>query len=89
MKAFAILAPALALLATCGGTPDPTPAPDTCAAAEAQHYVGQPGTAIDVAALNRPVRIIPFDGMVTMDFSPARINFQLDQAGRVIRITCG
>ena len=37
----------------------------------------------------RPYRILPPGSMMTMDHSPARINFDLDEAGIITRVWCG
>lgn len=62
---------------------------DTCGAAGFQGLVGQPRAVVDLLELDRPMRIVPHDGMVTMDFRPDRINFSLTEEGRVDRVTCG
>ena len=35
------------------------------------------------------VRVAPHNGVVTMDFSPARLNMFIDDARKIIRINCG
>ena len=55
-------------------------------------WMGKPADAALVAAikpLNRPYRILPPGSMVTRDFSPSRINFDLNESGKIIRAWCG
>lgn len=35
------------------------------------------------------VRVAPHDGVITMDYSPARLNIFTDEASKIIRINCG
>jgi hypothetical protein len=37
----------------------------------------------------KTARVIPHDGMVTMDYRGDRLNLQLDEAGTIIAATCG
>ena len=37
----------------------------------------------------RPFRILPPGSAMTMDHSPARVNFDLDDAGNITRVWCG
>lgn len=37
----------------------------------------------------RPFRILPPGSMMTMDHSPARVNFDLNDAGKITRVWCG
>lgn len=37
----------------------------------------------------RPYRILPPGSAITMDHAPARINFDLDDAGKITRVWCG
>lgn len=83
------------LLAACVAAPDvglppvPPASADTCGAAPHAALIGQPATALERVLIMRQVRVIHPDAMVTMDFIPARINFEIDAAGRIARITCG
>lgn len=40
-------------------------------------------------ATGRPFRILPPNSMVTQDYAPARVNFDLDAGGIVTRVWCG
>ncbi len=83
------------LLAACVAAPDvgsppvPQAMADTCGAAPHSALIGQPATALERVLIMRQVRVIYPDTMVTMDFIPTRINFEIDAAGRIARITCG
>jgi hypothetical protein len=37
----------------------------------------------------KAVRVIPHDGVVTMDYRGDRLNIQLDEQGKIVAITCG
>jgi len=37
----------------------------------------------------RPYRVLSPDSAMTMDFSPSRINFDVDQGGIITRVWCG
>ena len=83
---------AAALLVAC--TPiDPDPGNggggDTCGAVAWNSYVGGPAAALESVTFRQPVRIIPPGAPVTQDFSPRRLNFDLDTRGRVVRVWCG
>jgi len=43
----------------------------------------------DASGNERPFRIIPPGAAVTEDYRPARVNFDLDEAGKITRIWCG
>jgi hypothetical protein len=62
---------------------------DTCNRFRVLHLVGQSSTAVARAGINQPMRIIARGTAVTQDFLPERLNFHLDNAGQIIRITCG
>ncbi len=69
--------------------PVPEPMPDTCGATPLAGLVGQDATALERELILRPVRVIRPDMAITMDFSPDRINFDIDGANRITRIWCG
>jgi hypothetical protein len=62
---------------------------DDCGAPGFQGLVGQSGEIARMLELEQPVRVIEHDGMVTMDFRPDRINFELDEDGRITVVRCG
>ena len=67
----------------------PSPADDTCGASELTGYVGQDASILDTARFANPIRVIRPGDMVTMDFNPQRLNFDLDELGEILRIRCG
>lgn len=79
----------LAMLACCAAIPAGAQDTDTCGGAGFQGLVGQAGEIARMLELDQPVRIILPDSMVTMDFRPDRINFELDAAGRIAVVRCG
>jgi len=62
---------------------------DDCGAIGFQGLVGQSAEIARMLELDQPVRVIPHDGMVTMDFRPDRINFELDEDERITVVRCG
>lgn len=55
-------------------------------------WIGLPVDADMQAVLrtsNRPFRVLPPGAMMTMDHSPARVNFDLDAGGIITRVWCG
>lgn len=72
-------------------TPEPT---GSCDASKLDYAVGKTLTAEFEAKLKSEakasvVRVAPHDGMITMDYSPARLNIFVDDAKKIIRIDCG
>lgn len=67
---------------------------ETCNAEAAQSLVGRSASEAVVkqavaASGAKSVRVIPHDGMVTMDYRGDRLNIQLDEHGKIVAITCG
>jgi hypothetical protein len=67
---------------------------DACNAEAAQSLVGRSASEAVVkqattASGAKAVRVIPHDGMVTMDYRGDRLNIQLDEQGKIVAITCG
>ena len=74
------------------GAPPPEPLPrpsDSCHSEVFRGYEGRSGAALEGIVFAQPVRIIGPGDPVTEDYSPVRINFDLDQTGTIIRIWCG
>lgn len=46
-------------------------------------------TLKNASSKERPFRILPPGSAMTMDHNPARVNFDLDEAGTITRIWCG
>lgn len=65
------------------------PETDRCGASEYQQYVGKPLSAIDGLRFEHPVRAIPHNSAVTMDFNLNRLNFMGDVQGNITRVYCG
>lgn len=67
---------------------DVAPDPDICGAKGYEGLIGS-----NVAAVSFPAdllhRIIPPDGVVTMDFVPERLNIRVDESGIIERFDCG
>lgn len=71
-----------------------TPAASTCQANAARFSIGQTYTSdlaerARLAAQARAVRKIEPGGAYTMDFSPDRLNVEVDRAGIVRDLNCG
>ncbi len=60
-----------------------------CGADTLQHLIGQPSGAHDFAGSSRPLRILPPGSAMTMDHRIDRLNVDLDDQGRIMRIWCG
>jgi hypothetical protein len=61
----------------------------SCPAGELTGYVGQPESATDEIAYDGIVRVIQPGMVITMDFNPDRLNFEIGEDGRIARIYCG
>lgn len=86
-RTIAILA--TAALAGCV-EPLPGPEPATCGAETLQGLVGQREEVLAAMTFEASaVRVIRPGQAVTMDYSPRRINFELDRTGRIVRVFCG
>jgi len=87
-------AAAALLTMACEAVP-PEPVPSTsCNVDAARALVGRPATAgLGTEALRlsgaRRLRWIRPGDMVTMDYSPNRLNLHLDAQGRIERLACG
>ncbi len=66
-----------------------TPSPNQCGALDLQYLVGSPDTVLETIRFAGPVRIIPKGAAVTMDYNPARTNFELDRYKMIARVFCG
>ena len=66
------------------------PKPDSaCQAERWQSLIGRTETDARREPLPEVVRVIPYQGMVTQDYLPERLNIYLDSMGMVFRVTCG
>ncbi len=69
--------------------PSEPPAVDTCGAEKLGNLIGAPKSDVEAMTFTQPVRIIGPGDAVTMDYSPVRINFMIDDTKTVTDITCG
>jgi Peptidase inhibitor I78 family len=84
---------------TAAATPEPAPpavtpstdpaAADTCNMTQYLTLVGKAATDPATPAASATVRIIKPGDQVTMDFSPARLNIEVDAAGNIASLRCG
>ncbi|ARJ40916.1 peptidase inhibitor I78 family protein [Pantoea alhagi] len=65
------------------------PDADRCGASAYQNYVGQPLSALSKLQFEHPVRAIPYNSAVTMDFNLNRLNFLGDKDNVITRVYCG
>lgn len=63
--------------------------PDTCGMADLEGLVGQPVSAFDQAAWDKPVRVVPPGAIITMEYNAQRLNIDTDQRDRITRLWCG
>ena len=72
---------------------DPIPltgkAPNECGAQGYQNLIGQSADIFASMTFSAPMRIIKPGMAVTMDYSPNRLNAELDAQNRIVRIYCG
>lgn len=60
-----------------------------CGAADLQSLIGQPETVLARMRFGTVVRVIHPGEMVTEDYSPSRLNIQIDASGRIAALSCG
>ncbi len=65
------------------------PESDRCGASQYQNYVGKPLSSLSSQRFDHPVRAIPWNSAVTMDFNLNRLNFMADKSGNISRVYCG
>ena len=63
--------------------------PDVCKSAPYRGLIGQPAAAVATAGIPAPTRVIPLGGIITEEYSSSRINFYLNGAGMIAKISCG
>lgn len=63
--------------------------PDVCNGTAYNRLIGQPAAAVATAGIAAPTRVIPLGALITEEYSSARINFYLDGAGNIAKISCG
>ncbi|NEY90051.1 I78 family peptidase inhibitor [Tabrizicola oligotrophica] len=96
MRAFALLLPLVFAACAAGeAPPDPgmidpqVPPADACGASDLQYLLGQPESELQTLQFAGPVRIIHPGTAVTMDYSESRLNIEIDDAGKISRLSCG
>lgn len=62
---------------------------DNCGASQYQSYVGKPLSVVSSQRFATPVRAIPWNAAVTMDFNLHRLNFLADKSGNISKVYCG
>lgn len=65
------------------------PDDDMCGASDYQNYVGKPLSSVNNLRFDNPVRAIPYNSAVTMDFNLRRLNFFADAQGNITKVYCG
>jgi hypothetical protein len=65
------------------------PVTGACGAEAMQHLVGQDKAIFAAMTFPLGTRIIEPGMPITEDYSPSRLNFDLDDAGRITRVWCG
>ena len=69
--------------------PDVPPVEDTCGAAQLQGLIGQPVGILATMPFSGTVRILRPGDVVTMDFSPNRLNVDVDLNEVISGVRCG
>ena len=62
---------------------------DDCGADNLRALIGKPRSALNGVTLPASVRIISPGTPVTMDYSPTRLNIDLDEKGVIVDLRCG
>lgn len=75
-------------LAACVAPPYP-PGPNACGADGMQHLLGKDRGALAAMTLPAGTRVITPGMAVTEEYSPARLNIDLDARGRITGVWCG
>lgn len=88
MKTMKFLLAALLLAACVPEEPEVVEQSDACKSASYQGLIGQPRAALEQMQLPAGTRIIAVGDPVTRDYRVERLNFELDAAGRVAKISC-
>jgi len=86
---FGFLALAACEASTKPPVPERAPPPDTCNAAEHEGLIGQDVTVLEQNLLLGPVRIIRPGQLITQDYLPERVNFNVNAADKVTSVRCG
>lgn len=85
----------LALGACSGNAPpvegprQPPAAPDTCGLADVAGFMGRAAGKLPAEGGWETIRVIRPGQAVTMDYSPTRLNVEVDGANQILRMSCG
>ena len=63
--------------------------PNTCHLDDFAQYQGQPAAVVAAAGITRAYRVIVPGGIISQEYSAARVNFWLNAKGEVEQIGCG
>ena len=91
MNRLVLATTAVLALGACMGeaqTP-PTEGADACGASSLQALLGKPESVLKDMIFAGPLRVIHPGQAVTMDYSAARLNVEIDAAGLIARVNCG
>jgi hypothetical protein len=61
----------------------------TCTSNATHQLVGSSISLVNTSALASTVRILPPNGIATMDYNPARLNISTDANGIITQVSCG
>jgi hypothetical protein len=86
-KALLIITLGLAGCEPMATTTPGQPSNDACNASAWSRLVGQPAATAQAAP--DPKRVYRQGDPVTMDFNDRRLNFETNDAGTIIKVTCG
>lgn len=96
MRRLSLLLPlAFAACVAAESPPDPglidpsLPPEGACGAPELQGLVGQPAAVLQTMKFGTTTRIIRPGMAVTMDYSPERLNIEINEAEVISRVSCG
>lgn len=89
MKRHLIAGCVMVVLAACQPAVTEGPDPAVCGADALQGLVGQPASVLQTMRFGQETRIIRPDMAVTMDFRADRLNIEIDDAERIVRVQCG
>lgn len=68
---------------------EPAPMADACGANALQYLVGQSAKKLEVMRFAHSVRIIRPGMAVMMNYSPERLNIEINSAELISRVSCG
>ena len=69
--------------------PDPMPPITACGAGELQDLIGRNAAVLETMRFAGPLRVIRPGMAVTMDYSPSRLNIEVDAREIITRVSCG